>query len=745
MDPPNALGKRASHKNPPGRDEVANIDRALTNWLGLVTTHRRFFDASQDGWLRPLSGSDFLLGHESFVSENFPAGPNIIPVRLMFDVNELPFPDARKDLERNATRRDHKDVPRVVHWRTPIPLHAVKMVEVSSTEHKTRLLAIADQTSNVSFPDTDIVVNEFAVQPTAISGPATWATESEELPETLNSIHGAMAMAVWAVPHVDPWIEVLQQALSGDAIAAESGAGKLDAQWFQLPWLICDRSGSSRDNEDDQGQLWRAALSCMQWSTLEENSPIALAESIAKAASLDRTNRTAETWLARTRRIIAADNTITCDDWRLNGAGLAIQLALLRPEPMTFRDWNRDLPGLPPGVWWAAAALCGWRHGYRALDKKFRGDAALQEFLATRALAASLRGDVSAALPPSQHSSLERTHEHGRFTLTWRGHPVIHKLWYSRAKWYTTDLNDLVAGRAARDIANRLQWPCIVRVLLLSSGSVQISGGGRVSIEGDALVVEGEVSLRLPQGVEVEELVDPDEFRRRLATEAGVVPDPSEAAPPLPATEVTVVPDPLKVSHGQPNGGPPGLMYRPDFITEDEEAKLLDCIDRGEWSAELQRRVQQYGWRYDYGKSRIDQSMRVGELPEWAQELGRRLVNEGLMKKLPDQLIVNEYCGKQGISSHVDKTDDFSEHVATISLLETWDMVFRRIGSKEKVEKTLERRSVAVLTGDARYKWKHEIPIRATEGKIDHKGIRRRVKRSRRISLTFRKTSLSHE
>ena len=94
--------------------------------------------------------------------------------------------------------------------------------------------------------------------------------------------------------------------------------------------------------------------------------------------------------------------------------------------------------------------------------------------------------------------------------------------------------------------------------------------------------------------------------------------------------------------------------------------------------------------------------MRLGELPEWARELGRRLVDEGLMRDLPDQVIVNEYRGKQGISRHIDQPRSFAEHVATISLLETWGMVFRRRGSKEKVEKPLERRSVAVLTGDAR-------------------------------------------
>ena len=289
---------------------------------------------------------------------------------------------------------------------------------------------------------------------------------------------------------------------------------------------------------------------------------------------------------------------------------------------------------------------------------------------------------------------------------------------------------------------------------------MRADGSGDWFVDGDDLVVEGEKSLRLPANIDVEERVDPDKFRRRLATEAGVVPDPLETyrhpseieagavmdppeayRHPL-ATEDGVATDPPEADRHEPASEPPGLIYRPDFIAEEEEARLLECIDGAEWSTELQRRVQHYGWRYDYKRRQIDESMRVGELPDWARQLARRLVNEGLMKDLPDQLIVNEYCGKQGISPHIDAEGSFAEHIATISLLETWDMVFRRRGSKEKIEKPLKCRSVAVMTGDARYNWTHEIPKRANDLRMDRQGKRKRVPRSRRISLTFRKTRL---
>ena len=736
---------------------AAGIDRTPPTWLGLVTSHRRLFDASQDGWLRPPAGTCFLLGRESFVSEQLSAGRNAIPVRLAFDVDKLPFPDARKEFECAEVRREKGDEPGVVHWHAPVPLYATTTVEVPSDEQKMHLLAMVGQFSNLSLPDAPVVVADFAPEPPPTGDRGTPETRPLELPEALNAIQGAMAMAVWAVPHVEPWIEVLRRTLGRNAAGVAQETARLDAQWLQIPWLDGDRTEADGDDSDGQGRLWRAALSCMEWPNAGEESPAAVADRIARAARLDDTNP----WLERTRRIVAGNETISRDDWRGNGAGLAIWLALLRPDPMRFRSWNKDLPGLPPGIWWAAAILCGWRHGYRALDKEFRGDSGLQEYLATRALAVSWPDGEATALPASQRSPLERMREDGYFTLAWRGEPVLRKEWKARAKWYAADLTGIAAGNAARHLAGRLDWPCIERRLALPAGRLRAEGSGRWFVDGDDLVVEGEKSLRLPRAADVNERVDPDEFRRLLATEAGVVPDPPEPYPlPLkavagavmdpteayrhpPVAEVSVAPEPSEDSRDQPESAPPGLIYRPDFVTEEEETRLLECIDCAEWITELQRRVQHYGWRYDYKKRGIDGSAQAPELPEWARELGRRLVDKRLMPDPPDQLIVNEYCGEQGITPHIDHPDDFAEHVATVSLLETWDMRFT-LGRKEKpYYQTLERRSVAILTGDARYKWKHEIPKRKNEPRRNRPGKGRWIKRSRRVSLTFRRTHLN--
>ena len=85
--------------------------------------------------------------------------------------------------------------------------------------------------------------------------------------------------------------------------------------------------------------------------------------------------------------------------------------------------------------------------------------------------------------------------------------------------------------------------------------------------------------------------------------------------------------------------------------------------------------------------------MRLGPLPGWALALAERLKNRGFLPHLPDQVIVNEYIGKQGISKHTDCVPCFEDGVAMLSLVESWEMIFRKGGkSSKRVSKLLARR-----------------------------------------------------
>ena len=227
-----------------------------------------------------------------------------------------------------------------------------------------------------------------------------------------------------------------------------------------------------------------------------------------------------------------------------------------------------------------------------------------------------------------------------------------------------------------------------------------------------------------------------------VTAEAGPLSDPSaprslarRAESPA-VDEVSPVPPNAAPRRSQADPDVPGLRYVPDFISAEEEERLTEKIDGCEWRADLKRNVQHYGWRYDYTARHVDSSMRLGPLPDWADSIGRRLVAEAFLSAPPDQLIVNEYKEDQGISRHVD-SPGFADGIVTISLLESWEMVFRQLGApKRKVSKRLERRSAMILTGAARYDWTHEIPARKTEY---DPSSGKRLKRKRRVSLTFRR------
>lgn len=209
--------------------------------------------------------------------------------------------------------------------------------------------------------------------------------------------------------------------------------------------------------------------------------------------------------------------------------------------------------------------------------------------------------------------------------------------------------------------------------------------------------------------------------------------------------------------------GVSGLCYFPEFISNDEEINLLESVDTGEWSNELKRRVQHYGYKYNYKSRTIGEEDKLGELPEWVSTIVEKLQgtshplkqnSSSIWPKNPDQLIVNEYLPGQGISAHVD-SKVFEDTIISISLGSNAVMEFsptKAVGEKDtsKVTFVLERCSAVLLFGDARYLWKHAIPARKTDKKVSKLVVGRDGKistsailsneRQRRVSLTLRKT-----
>lgn len=180
-----------------------------------------------------------------------------------------------------------------------------------------------------------------------------------------------------------------------------------------------------------------------------------------------------------------------------------------------------------------------------------------------------------------------------------------------------------------------------------------------------------------------------------------------------------------------------GLNIFFDFITKEEEKLLLANIDKSVWLSDLKRRVQHYGYKYDYKARRIDQSFYIGDIPNWMIFLCDRLQEKQLISFKPDQAIVNEYVDDQGIAAHIDCEPCFGDTIISISLGGQCVMNFQREVStkeKDKIPLLIPLRTLILMTGESRFNWYHGIPPRKSD-----KFNEQIYKRQRRVSITFRK------
>eukprot|EP00026_Physarum_polycephalum_P014404 Phypoly_transcript_14915.p1 GENE.Phypoly_transcript_14915~~Phypoly_transcript_14915.p1 ORF type:complete len:238 (+),score=30.89 Phypoly_transcript_14915:241-954(+) len=190
-----------------------------------------------------------------------------------------------------------------------------------------------------------------------------------------------------------------------------------------------------------------------------------------------------------------------------------------------------------------------------------------------------------------------------------------------------------------------------------------------------------------------------------------------------------------------------GIRVVREFITQEEERKLLAAIDAQEWNTDIKRRTQQYGAKYDYrtqnASHKENEKREVAPIPDSFEFVTQRLLQQNIYtdEHPPDQLIINEYTKGQGILHHIDAPKLWGPIVSTLSIGSPAVMEFRKPKKedptgKHTVDIILEPRSIVVLTGPARYDWQHGI---AKTVSFNWKGVKyTRPDDYRRISLTFR-------
>jgi alkylated DNA repair dioxygenase AlkB len=181
-----------------------------------------------------------------------------------------------------------------------------------------------------------------------------------------------------------------------------------------------------------------------------------------------------------------------------------------------------------------------------------------------------------------------------------------------------------------------------------------------------------------------------------------------------------------------------GFVQIRSYITKIQEEQLIDSIDKQLWLHDLKRRVQHYGYKYDYKARIITPDLKIGPLPDWVDAVGTKLFTDGFITQKPDQVIVNEYLPGQGISPHIDCTPCFSGQIASLSLMGACVMDFSHLKTKQKISFLLQPQDLLILSGSARYEWQHGIAARKTD-----KYNGQMMNRKRRVSLTFRKVMLA--
>ncbi|MDT7532434.1 alpha-ketoglutarate-dependent dioxygenase AlkB [Sphingobium sp. SA2] len=157
----------------------------------------------------------------------------------------------------------------------------------------------------------------------------------------------------------------------------------------------------------------------------------------------------------------------------------------------------------------------------------------------------------------------------------------------------------------------------------------------------------------------------------------------------------------------------PGLSYRDNLLSRDEELRLIAGIDATAlepfrfqgWFGK--RLTSSFGWRYDFDDARFGPT---DPMPDWLLPIrDRAAAFAGLDPASLAQALLIRYDPGPGIGWHRDRP--VFHHVVGISLGVSAPLRFRRrkAGGFDRVTVPLAPRSIYHLHGEARYQWEHSI------------------------------------
>ncbi|MDB5539959.1 MAG: alkylated repair protein [Devosia sp.] len=159
---------------------------------------------------------------------------------------------------------------------------------------------------------------------------------------------------------------------------------------------------------------------------------------------------------------------------------------------------------------------------------------------------------------------------------------------------------------------------------------------------------------------------------------------------------------------------PPGFSYRPEFLSEQEEAALVEQVallplKEFEFHGFTgKRRTASFGWKYDFSAQRLQEAE---PFPPFL--LPFRAAAAAQFALRPDafeQMLVTEYAPGAGIGWHKDRS--VFGVITGISLAAPGLLRLRRGGDGkwQRISVEVAPRSIYLFEGEARSEWEHSIP-----------------------------------
>ena len=150
------------------------------------------------------------------------------------------------------------------------------------------------------------------------------------------------------------------------------------------------------------------------------------------------------------------------------------------------------------------------------------------------------------------------------------------------------------------------------------------------------------------------------------------------------------------------------------------------------------RKVVHYGYKYDYNSKGVTEQIEEfphiieilrDSIPRIWEDYSEFCDGKGVEEKL-NQCIINRYLPGQGISPHIDKLD-YGNVIVCFTFLFGREMEFTFEGKIYKIY--TPPGSMYVMTGESRYKWRHQMKSKKIDV-IDGK----KIPREECFSITFR-------